>query len=127
MRTKILFYVCASITCLNALTSAAFSVAMLIGEPLMKTAAMYGVARSVPLALAALVATATRSYGGIVVLGLLLASVQACDAIVGGCHTMLARRSGRWCWRFLTLVSGHCFLCARKRSEASLRPAGENT
>jgi hypothetical protein len=118
MRTKSLFYVCASITCLNALTSAAFSVAMLIGEPLMKTAAMYGVARSVPLALAALVATATRSYGGIVVLGLLLASVQACDAIVGWMSHDAGKTIGPLVLAVLTLVSVIVVL-RNERSEAS--------
>jgi len=83
MRTKFLFYVCATITCINALVSVGFSLAMVIGQPLAVVAAMYGVARTVPLAIAALIAVAIRSYSGITVLALLLAAIQACDAIVG--------------------------------------------
>ncbi|SOE97089.1 hypothetical protein SAMN05414139_10153 [Burkholderia sp. D7] len=83
MRTKALFYVCATITCINALVSVGFSLAMVFGQRLAVVAAMYGVARTVPLAIAALIAVAIRSYSGITVLALLLAAIQACDAIVG--------------------------------------------
>ncbi|KLU27336.1 hypothetical protein EOS_04865 [Caballeronia mineralivorans PML1(12)] len=79
---------------------------------------MYGVARSVPLALAALTATATRSYGGIVVLGLLLASVQACDAIVGWMLHDAGKTIGPLVLAVLTLVSVIVFL-RKERSEVS--------
>ncbi|CAE6771487.1 hypothetical protein R69658_03645 [Paraburkholderia aspalathi] len=83
MSTKFAFYVCATITSINALVSAAFSLAMVIGQPAVHIAAMYGVARSVPLAIAALIAFAMRSRSGVTVLALLLGSIQACDALVG--------------------------------------------
>jgi hypothetical protein len=110
MRTKSLFYLCASITCLNALTSAGFSLAMLIGQPHMEAAAMYAVARSVPLAFAALIATARRSPGGIVVLGLLMASIQACDAIVGWASHDAGKTIGPLVLAVLTLVPVIVFL-----------------
>jgi hypothetical protein len=113
MRTKSLFYLCASITCLNALTSAAFSLAMLmdqLGQPLTEAAAMYGVARSVPLAFAALIATARRSPAGIVVLGLLMASIQACDAIVGWASHDAGKTIGPLVLAVLTLVPLIVFL-----------------
>jgi len=84
--------------CLNALTSRAFFGAILIGEPLMKTAAMYGVCAQC----AARPGSAGRD--GYALLCGIVCSVccwrrcrHARDC--GGCHTMLARRSGRWCWR----------------------------
>jgi hypothetical protein len=110
MRTKTLFYLCASITCLNALTSAGFSLAMLIGQPPMEAAAMYGVARSVPLAFAALIATARRSPVGIVVLGLLMASIQACDTIVGWASHDAGKTIGPLVLAVLTLVTVIVFL-----------------
>ncbi len=83
MRAKTMFYVCAVMTCVNALVSAGFSLAMLTSQSSAHVAAMYGVARSVPLAIAALVTMGKRSYGGVMVLAPLLGSIQACDAIVG--------------------------------------------
>jgi hypothetical protein len=105
MRIKSGFYLCALATCANALTSAAFSVAMLWGHPLMDAAAMYGVARSVPLAVAALIATARRSYIGVAVLGPLLASIQACDAIVGWVSHDVGKTIGPLVLAALTLAS----------------------
>jgi hypothetical protein len=105
MRTKSGFYPCALVTCANALTSAAFSVAMLWGHPLTDAAAMYGVARSVPLAVAALIATVRRSYIGIAVLGPLLASIQACDAIVGWVSHDFGKTIGPLVLAVLTLAS----------------------
>ena len=110
MRTKSLFYLCASVTCLNALTSVGFSLAILMGQPLMEAAAMYAVARSVPLALAALIATARRSHSGIVVLGLLLALIQACDAIVGWVSHDAGKTIGPLVLAVLTLVTVIIFL-----------------
>jgi len=56
---------------------------MVFGQPVAVVAAMYGVARTVPLAIAALIAFAMGSSSGITVLALLLAAIQACNAIVG--------------------------------------------
>jgi hypothetical protein len=110
MRTKSLFSLCASITCLNALTSAGFSLAILVNQPLMEAAAMYAVARSVPLAFAALIATVRRSHSGIVVLGLLMASIQACDAIVGWASHDAGKTIGPLVLAVLTLVPVIVFL-----------------
>jgi hypothetical protein len=78
---------------------------MLGGQPLAYATAMYGVARSVPLAFAALIATARRSYIGIAVLGPLLASIQACDAIVGWVSHDFGKTIGPLVLAVLTMAS----------------------
>lgn len=83
MSTKLAFYVCATMACINALVSVGFSLALVIGQPTIEVAALYGIARTIPLAIAALIAFAMRSRSGVVVLALLLTSIQFCDALVG--------------------------------------------
>ena len=121
MGTRCGFYACALMTCVNALTSAAFSVAMLGSQPVTHTAAMYGVARSVPLAFAALIATAKRSYIAIAVLGALLASIQACDAIVGWVSQDLLKTIGPLVLAVLTLVSVIVFSRSRLLDDTGTR------
>jgi hypothetical protein len=119
MRTKFLFYVCATITCINALVSVGFSLAMVIGQPLAVVAAMYGVARTVPLAIAAL-AVAIRSYSGITVLALLLAAIQACDAIVGWISHDAMKTIGPATLTVLTITSA--IILVRAIRQDVLRP-----
>jgi hypothetical protein len=121
MRTKDGFYLCALMTCANALTSAAFSVAMLGGHPLTNIAAMYGVARSMPLAVAALIATVRRSYVGVGVLGPLLASIQACDAIVGWVSHDFGKTIGPLVLAVLTLASVIVFSRSRLLDDTGTR------
>jgi hypothetical protein len=105
MSTKFAFYVCAVIACLNALVSVAFSLAMVIGQPAVDVAALYGVARTVPLAIAALIALAARSRPGVTVLALLLGSIQFCDALVGWSSHDVMKTIGPVTLAVLTLAS----------------------
>jgi hypothetical protein len=105
MSTKFAFYVCATMTCINALVSAAFSLTMFIGQPAAQIAAMYGIARSVPLAIAALIAFAMRSRSGVTVLALLLASIQICDALVGWFSHDVMKTIGPVMLAVLTILS----------------------
>src|SRR5258708_22606733 len=81
MRAKTMFYVCAVMTCVNALVSAGFSLAMLTSQSSAHVAAMYAVARSVPLAIAALVTMGKRSYVGVINQAPLLGPRHACAAV----------------------------------------------
>ena len=121
MRTQYGFYSCALMSCANALTSAAFSVAMLGGHPLIDAAAMYGVARSVPLAVAALITLVRRSYIGVAVLAPLLASIQACDAIVGWVSHDVVKTVGPLVLAVLTLASVIVFSRNRRLDDTGSR------
>ena len=83
MRRNSAFLLCSTVTCVNALVSAGFSIATQVDHATAGIAAMYGIARSVPLALAALFFSHRRSYVGLAVLAPLMVLIQACDAVVG--------------------------------------------
>jgi hypothetical protein len=82
---------------------------------------MYGVARTVPLAFAALIATARRSYMGVAVLGPLLALIQACDAIVGWVSHDLVKTIGPLVLAVLTLASVIVFSRSRLLNDTAAR------
>ena len=78
-----LFWPCALITLLNAFTSAAFSVAALLGPAGGQVNAMYGLSRSVSLALITVLVIVWRSYPGLLILSLIMTLIQVGDALIG--------------------------------------------
>lgn len=83
MRTKQALVICSAITGVNALVSLAFSLAMVAGQRAGDAGALYALARTGPLAVAAIVVLVVRSRIGVIMLGSLLSLVQVCDAWVG--------------------------------------------
>src|SRR5882762_2968683 len=77
------FWICAAVTGINALTSAAFSLAGVLSQSQFDIYVMYAAARSLPLAAIVLFLAAKRSEIGIAVLAVTMGLVQACDAVVG--------------------------------------------
>jgi len=69
-----------SMLVVNALTSAGFAFVGLVAEP-GNIAALYSLARIVPIAAVVIAAVAMRAR--LVTLGVLLAIIQGCDALVG--------------------------------------------
>jgi hypothetical protein len=77
------FWICATITGVNALVSAGFSVIGLIGPAAGDTFARYAASRSIALLIAVLCCMALRSRKGIAALALVMTLVQALDGIIG--------------------------------------------
>lgn len=81
--TTRLFWLCAATTLLNAFTSAGFSIAALGASGAEHTNAMYGVSRSITLALVTLLVVLLRSQPGLLIMALIMVVVQAGDAVIG--------------------------------------------
>ena len=82
------WWTCGTVTVINALTSAGFSLAglwstMRVDGGQARTFAMYATARSVPLALITLWVVLRRRASWLAPIALVMAIVQACDAVVG--------------------------------------------
>lgn len=78
------FWVCAAITAISACVSLGYSLAALTGsDALCRTSAMYASARSVALAVAAIVAFFARSSSYLAAVALTMVIVQAIDAVIG--------------------------------------------
>lgn len=78
-----MFWLCAGITLINAFTSAGFSIAALGTPGTEHINAMYGVSRSISLALITLLVVLLRSRPGLLVMALIMVGVQAGDALIG--------------------------------------------
>ncbi|MDB4875280.1 MAG: hypothetical protein JWM41_1726 [Gemmatimonadetes bacterium] len=77
------FWICAIITVVSAVVSAAFSVAALIGVARQDQYAMYAASRSIALLLATLACIGARSRRGVMALALTMGLVQGFDALIG--------------------------------------------
>src|SRR5882762_8314255 len=78
-----LFWLCALVTIGSAFTSVGFSVAALSSSGDAQVNAMYGVSRSLSLALASVVVVLARSRTGLLTVAFVTALVQAGDAVIG--------------------------------------------
>ena len=78
-----LFWICALVTTASALTSAGFSVAALSSSGDAHVNAMYAASRSLSLAIAVILVVLVRSRAGVTALSVVMALVQAGDAIIG--------------------------------------------
>jgi hypothetical protein len=77
------FWLCAIITGISALVSASFSVAALLGAGNRDPYAMYAASRSISLLLIVPIAIWFRSRFALAVIALIMALVQAFDAVIG--------------------------------------------
>ena len=78
------FFVCASITAISAIVSLGFSVAAVLAEAgQARVMALYGCARSLPLAIVSLVPFLTGSLAGLEAIAGVMIVVQGCDAAIG--------------------------------------------
>ena len=84
------FWICAIVTTLNALVSAGFSIARLLG-PERSEVALYAASRSVALLAVVLGLLWLRSRTGIAVLAFTMGLVQAFDTVIG----ILAHQAGK--------------------------------
>ena len=78
-----LFWLCAVVTIGSAFTSVGFSVAALSSSGDAQVNAMYGVSRSLSLALASVVVVLARSRTGLLTVAFVTGLVQAGDAVIG--------------------------------------------
>jgi hypothetical protein len=78
-----LFWICAVVTIASTLTSAGFSVAALSSSGDAHVNAMYAASRSLSLAIAIILVVLIRSRVGLTALSVVMALVQAGDAIIG--------------------------------------------
>src|SRR3979409_1426572 len=88
------FRICAIITALSAIVSAAFSMVALIGVGSQDQYAMYAASRSIALLLATLACIGKRSRRGLMALALTMGLVQAFDAVIGLIAHDLAKTFG---------------------------------
>lgn len=77
------FWLCALISLLNAFTSTYFSIATLPASGQAHVTGLYGVNRSLTLALVTLLVVGLRSQAGLLVMALLLVVIQAGDTVIG--------------------------------------------
>jgi hypothetical protein len=78
------FWVCAGVTAISAFVSLGYSIAALAGsDTLGRTSSMYASARSLALAVTAVVALFARSSTFLEAIALAMVIVQALDAIIG--------------------------------------------
>lgn len=78
-----LFWICAVITVVSALTSAGFSLAALSSSGEAHVNALYSVSRSLSLAFGSLLVVFLRSRIGLMAVSFLMVLVQAGDAVIG--------------------------------------------
>lgn len=79
------FWICAAITLISALVSLGFSiVALRAGAPETRSGSMYAFARSLALAIVAVVALFAGSIDFVAAVALAMIIVQAADAVIGG-------------------------------------------
>ena len=78
-----LFWVCALVTLVSALTSAGFSLAALSSSGEAHTNAMYAVVRSLSVALTVVGVVGLRSRVGLIAVAFIMALVQGGDAVIG--------------------------------------------
>jgi hypothetical protein len=78
-----LFWICALVTIASTLTSAGFSVAALSSSGDAHVNAMYAASRSLSLAIVIILVVLIRSRAGLTALSIVMALVQAGDAIIG--------------------------------------------
>lgn len=78
-----LFWICAVITIVSALTSAGFSLAALSSSGDAHVNALYSVSRSLSLAFGSLLVVFFRSHIGLMAVSFLMVLVQAGDAVIG--------------------------------------------
>ncbi len=83
MRTKFSFFLCAAVTSLNALVGAGFSIASVLAPHADAHLALYGVSRSAPIAIAALLVARGGSVERMLLLCYLTAAIQFGDALIG--------------------------------------------
>lgn len=77
------FWLCAGITLVSALVSAAYSIAALLGHSKIDTYALYAASRSISLLLVVLGCVFFRSRSGVVAMAFVMALVQSFDAVIG--------------------------------------------
>ncbi len=78
------FWICGAVTAVSALVSLGYSVAALQGADLAaRTASRYAFARSLALAVVAVVALFTGSTPFVVAIAITMVVVQAADAVIG--------------------------------------------
>ena len=78
------FWVCAAITAISAFVSLGYSIdALTRADPSSRTSSMYASARSLALAVAAIVAVFARSAPYLEAIALTMVIVQAVDAVIG--------------------------------------------
>jgi hypothetical protein len=106
MRTKSRFFLCATVTSINALVSAGFAIATLAQLHFADKLAMYGVARSVPIAVAVLAIAWSGSIERMLLLCFLSAGVQLCDALVGLNFGDVEKTVGPLFFAIFTAMSG---------------------
>jgi hypothetical protein len=104
------FYVCGLVTFVNAAVSVAFSLSLVHHNGVVDVAALYGVARTVPLAFAVLLAALRRPVAGLVVLAPLLALVQLCDVLVGLTTHDMGKVVGPLALSAITAISAAAFI-----------------
>ena len=97
------FGLCALVTLVNALTSAGFSIASLGAAGAEHVNAMYGVSRSVSLALVVMLVVVLRSPTGLLTLSLIMVLVQTGDALIGGLTHDVTKTLGP---AFLAILTG---------------------
>lgn len=107
------FWICAVVTAISAFVSLGYSVAGLRGaEAASRTGFMYAFARSLALALSAVIAIVSGSVGYLAAVAIAMVIVQACDAVVGavirdrmktiGPAATAALNSAAVCWLLLS-------------------------
>lgn len=102
-QTKRLFWLCAGVTLVSAFTSAGFSIVALLTPTTEHVNAMYGVSRSISLALAVVLVIGLRSPRGLMTLSLIMTLVQAGDALIGGLTHDVLKTLGP---AFLSVLTG---------------------
>jgi len=99
------FSFCAVSTAINALVSAGFSVAALFERQFSDQVAMYGVARSIPIAIAVLIAVRSGSAARLLPLSFLAAAIQLCDTFVGMTAGDMQKTIGPFSLAVVTVIS----------------------
>ncbi|WP_322102323.1 hypothetical protein [Paraburkholderia sp. J41] len=115
MKKPLAWYVCAVVTCANAVTSLAFSL-VLLAHGRGEAGDLYSAARTFCLAIAAILGAGAASLDVLFVLSPLLGAIQACDAIVGWLLHDIVKTIGPAVFSALTFASV-IWLARHKRAE----------
>ena len=110
--------IAAVVTAINALTSAGFSLAGLVttlpsNNASAKVFAMYAAARSLPLAAAVLWLIYARSIRTLGHVAIIMAAIQACDALIGVVQHDLGKTLGPAVFALATLAAARSLFSAK--------------
>ncbi len=121
-KQSLAFSICASITTLNALVSAGFSVARLLG-PDGGEVALYAASRSVALLLAVFALSWIRSGAGLAALACVMGLVQTFDAGIGLISHAVGKTVGPFVFAIFTFASVGFLIRETRKCRTHIDPA----